>query len=176
MRRRRLPIPEKGLRPIRLHSASRTVVQVDRDDLRTYLNERIPLSRALGIDVLAARPEEVTLSAPLAPNINHQETVFGGSAAAVAMLAAWGLLQVRLEAEGVPARVVIHRGEMTFSRPIAADFTATAVVAGNGAWALFMEALRRRGRGRIHVSVALACEGDSVAAFEGDFVAMGDSR
>jgi thioesterase domain-containing protein len=149
---------------------------VNSDDLKTRLNERIPLSRAMGIDVLAARPEEVTLSAPLAPNINHQETVFGGSASAVAMLAAWGLLQVRLEAENAPSRVVIHRSEMTFLRPIAADFTATAVVAGNGAWTRFREALRRRGRGRIHVSVALACKGDSVAAFEGDFVAMGDRR
>ncbi len=149
---------------------------MNHDDLKAHLNDLIPLSRAMGIDVLGARPEEVTLSAPLAPNINHQETVFGGSASAVAMLAAWALLQVRLEAEGVPSRVVIHRSEMIFSRPIAADFTATAVVAGNGAWTRFREALRRRGRGRIHVSVALACQGDSVAAFEGDFVAMRDGR
>ena len=51
----------------------------------------------MGIDVVAAGPDGVTLGAPLEPSINHRDTVFGGSAAAVAILSAWGLLFVSVK-------------------------------------------------------------------------------
>jgi thioesterase domain-containing protein len=141
-------------------------------ELQKYLNDNIPLSRAMGVEVVVALPEGVTLSAPLAPNINHRETVFGGSASAVAMLSAWGLLQVRLEAEGIAARVVIQRNEMNFERPIAAGFTASAAIADAETWSRFVATLRRRGRGRVRVAVELTCNGERVATFEGEFVAV----
>lgn len=140
--------------------------------LQKYLNDNIPLSRAIGVGVIASAPAGVTLTAPLAPNINHRETVFGGSAAAVAMLAAWGLLQVRLATEQLPARVVIQRNEMNFEKPIASDFMATATVADSGAWGKFLHMLRRKGRGRVSVAVELACAGERVATFLGEFVAV----
>jgi thioesterase domain-containing protein len=70
---------------------------VDRWELAQYLHEHIPLSRAMGVEVVEATWDGVSLRAPLAPNINHRETVFGGSASAVAILAAWALLYVRLQ-------------------------------------------------------------------------------
>ncbi|RYE53550.1 MAG: hypothetical protein EOP18_08925, partial [Rhizobiaceae bacterium] len=51
------------------------------------------------VRVVAASVERVTLSAPLAPNINHRATVFGGSASAVAILSAWSLLHLRLSSD-----------------------------------------------------------------------------
>ncbi|MFB3040360.1 MAG: YiiD C-terminal domain-containing protein, partial [Candidatus Poribacteria bacterium] len=69
---------------------------MDLSALEEYLHEHIPLSKAIGVKVVEADSAGVTLSAPLAPNINHRETVFGGSASAVAILAAWTLLYVRL--------------------------------------------------------------------------------
>lgn len=145
---------------------------MDGHDLQTYLNDRIPLSRAMEVRVMAASEEGVGLAAPLAPNINHRDTVFGGSAAAVAMLSAWGLLQLRLEAAGMPSRVVIHRNEMIFERPIVTDFTATATIPHDAAWQRLVAALQRKGRGRVRVRVELECRNERVAFFEGDFVAI----
>lgn len=65
-------------------------------ELQTYLHAHIPLSGAMQVSVVQAALEGVVLSAPLAPNINHRDTVFGGSASAVASLAAWSLLHTRL--------------------------------------------------------------------------------
>jgi hypothetical protein len=48
--------------------------------LEQYLHEHIPLSAAMGVKVVQADPQCVVLTAPLAPNINHRDTVFGGSA------------------------------------------------------------------------------------------------
>ena len=57
------------------------------------------------VTVVEASLHQVVLSAPLAPNINHRETVFGGSASAVAILAAWSMLHLRLSAEGLGSRL-----------------------------------------------------------------------
>ncbi len=65
---------------------------MDARELERYLQDRIPLSRAMAVEVRTASPAGVTLFAPLAPNINHRDTVFGGSASALAILAAWSAL------------------------------------------------------------------------------------
>ena len=77
-------------------------------ELEAYLHGHIPLSAAMQVSVLAVASTGVTLRAPLAPNINHRDTVFGGSASAVAILAAWSLLHTRMRADGVSARLVIQ--------------------------------------------------------------------
>jgi thioesterase domain-containing protein len=46
-------------------------------DLQQYLHEHIPLSKAMSVKVVSVDLDTVMLSAPLQPNINHRETVFG---------------------------------------------------------------------------------------------------
>lgn len=140
--------------------------------LQEYLHQHIPLSRAMGVEVITATPDGITLSAPLAPNINHRETVFGGSASAVALLAAWGLLYVRLQHEGIASRVVVQRNTMDYEQPIAGDFTATALIDDASLWRRFIHILQRKGRARITVTVRLHCEGLEVGQLSGDFVAL----
>jgi thioesterase domain-containing protein len=137
-----------------------------------YLREHIPLSEAMGVRVSDATPLRITLSAPLAPNINHRETVFGGSAAALAMLSAWALLHLRLEAERGAVRVVIQRSDMRYERPIPGDFAATCELSDAAAWSRFQATLERRGRARIELTAVLTHEGNACAFFHGDFVAV----
>ena len=86
--------------------------------LQTYLHQHIPLSQAMEVSVVEASALQVVLSAPLAPNINHRDTVFGGSASAVAILAAWSMLHLRLSAEELGSRLVIQRNTMDYLVPI----------------------------------------------------------
>src|SRR5215469_13674547 len=97
-------------------------------ELTQYLHEHIPLSRAMGVSVVAVERDAVTLRAPLRPNINHQQSVFGGSASALAILAGWALLHARLQAEGIPARLVIQRNVVDYERPILGEFTARSTL------------------------------------------------
>ena len=124
-------------------------------ELQDYLHEHIPLSKAMQVAVVRAEEECVVLSAPLAPNINHRETVFGGSAAAVAILAAWSLLHTRLRSAGLSRRLVIQRHTMNFELPIAGTFTARAFIAQPAAWPQFLRMLARKSRARITVSAVL---------------------
>lgn len=142
------------------------------ESLQSYLHERIPLSRAMAIEVRAATPQDVTLYAPLAPNINHRDTVFGGSASAVAILAAWSVLYVRMQAEGLAGRIVIRRNTMSYERPISAGFTASATAPGDDAWATLATTIGRHRPGRIRVSSLLESEGREVGALEGEFVVL----
>lgn len=125
------------------------------------------------VAVVSVDAESVVVSAPLAPNINHRETVFGGSASAVATLAAWSLVHLRLRSGGIHSRLVIQRNTMNYDQPIAGAFTAKSFVTNPEAWQTFLRLLERRGRARIAASAHLIFEGQVVGRFEGEFVALG---
>ena len=120
-------------------------------ELEAYLRIRIPLSGAMQVHVRSIDEDALRIAAPLAPNINHRETVFGGSAAAVAMIQRW---------------------EMEFLSPIESDFDAVSRVHDAADWPRFLDALRRKGRARVAVRVLLDCNGVRVGEFVGEFVAM----
>lgn len=142
------------------------------NELEEYLREHIPLSGAMQVSVVQADNDVVKLSAPLAPNINHRETVFGGSASAVAILAAWTILYVRLQKENLYSRVVIQRNQVTYDLPIAGDFFAITQKIDEAAWQKFIKQLRRHHRARISVTTILEFEGQPAGSMTGDFVAI----
>ena len=142
-------------------------------ELEAYLHRQIPMSEALGIEVIRAERSGVTLSAPLAPNINHRETVFGGSMVSVAILSCWALVWVRLQSEATGSRIVIHRSEMEYSAPIDGSFRAMALPPPDPLWERFLETSRRKGRSRIHVAgVVEASDGKVAGVFHGHYVAL----
>lgn len=115
----------------------------------------------------------VLLSAPLAPNLNHRQTFFGGSAAALATLAAWGLAHHRLlEQEGLDTHLVIQRSSMEYLEPAASRMEAECLAPPAGQWDRLLRAVRRRGKGRIQLAVELRSEGSVVGSFRGAFVAL----
>ena len=124
------------------------------------------------VEVLVATAAGVKLSAPLAPNINHRDTVFGGSASALAILSAWSLLYIRLQEENLSSRLVIQKSAMNYERPITAEFTAWSVIPDATIWLKFMNTLKRKSRARISVAAVLHCKEEEVGKFEGDFVAL----
>jgi thioesterase domain-containing protein len=141
--------------------------------LEQYLHAHIPLSQAMQVGVAAIEPDRIVLSAPLAPNINHRETLFGGSASAIAILAAWSLLHVRLRDEGMTTKLVIQRNTMRYEAPIAGDFTAIARLPAPSDWDAFKRTLIRRGKARIGVLSELHYAGQVAGRLEGEFVALG---
>lgn len=142
-------------------------------ELETYLHEHIPLSLAMQVSVLDATSEQIILSAPLAPNINHRETVFGGSASALAILSAWTLLHTKLTVSGFTCTLVIQRNTMSYEKAVTGRFSAQAKAPSAEAWQSFTRMLQRKGRGRISISSVLMQDGHAAGHFEGDFVALG---
>lgn len=143
-------------------------------ELERYLHDHIPLSRAMAVEVVSTEPDSVWLRAPLAPNINHRDTVFGGSASALAILAAWSLLHQRLRAEGLDSRLVIQRNTMEYEQPVAGAFQARSALVAPQQWSQFTRMLARKGKARIVVASVLSDEhGAAAGRLVGEFVALG---
>ena len=143
-------------------------------ELQDYLHHHIPLSRAIGISVTRADEGGVTLEAPLEPNVNHRSTVFGGSAVSTAILACWSLVWVRLQSTDPGGRIVIHRSEMDYVRPLTGTFTASALPPSDVLWDRFLEVLQRRGKSRIHLDALVRnADGTEAGRFHGSYVVFG---
>jgi thioesterase domain-containing protein len=145
---------------------------MDRADLESYLHEHIPLSSAMGVSVRSADADAVVLDAPFGPNINHRDTVFGGSASALAILAAWSLVHVRLADAGIVCRVVIQRNRVDYDAPMAGDFSATSALVDPASWERFVRTFARHGKARVLVRCAIESNGVQCGRFEGSFVAI----
>ena len=145
-------------------------------NIQSDLHSNIPLSLAMGVQVKVATPVHVLLAAPLAPNINHHRTAFGGSGVVLATLAAWTLLHLRMEHERLEAQLVNQRSSMEYERPINGDFEAECRFADETAWRRFRATLERHGRARMTLSAYLLYAAHEMGSFVGDFVALAQPR
>ncbi len=125
------------------------------------------------VRVLRAEPSGVALEAPLEPNLNHRETAFGGSVAALAILAGWTLVHECLRADRIEGvRTVIHTSEVRYVAPAEGPFRATCGPLRPEDWSRFLRVLRRRGKARVHVTGEVTCRGTLVATFRGAYAGL----
>ncbi|HEX9052702.1 MAG TPA: YiiD C-terminal domain-containing protein [Anaeromyxobacter sp.] len=141
------------------------------DEITAYLHEHMPITRGLGARVAAYDGLSVRLAAPLAPNLNHFGSAYGGSLSAVAILSGWVLLYLQLRERGIANRVVIQRSALDFASPVDGDFTATSVLPPPAAWDRFLATLARHHAARVTVSTTLACASGVGGRHEGTYVA-----
>jgi thioesterase domain-containing protein len=130
----------------------------------------MPVTQHLGIEAAGYRGGVLTLKAPLASNVNHKGTAFGGSLNAIATLAGWGVLWLALREHGLPGEVVIQDSSVRYLRPVAGDFTARSGPPEPEALARLLAAVRRRGRGRIGLAAEVLDAAGVAVTFAGRYV------
>lgn len=141
------------------------------DTLTEYLHDHIPLTRHMGIVVAECSRERIVLRAPLAPNVNHRETAFGGSLSGAAILAGWAWLHARLSREWGP-RLVVQESTMTFEQPVTATFEAICDSPPDAEFERFKTALERRGKARMTLESRIVSGSRIVARHTGRYVAV----
>ena len=134
-----------------------------------FLHEQIPITRAMGVRVVAHDENGFAVEAPVALNSNHLRTGFGGSINAVATLAAYGFLWVELREPAV--HVVVAESSIRFLRPVRTMIHAICPRPGPEEWAAFQSRFAEKGKARIALRVNVVEEGQTAAEFEGTFVA-----
>ncbi len=140
-----------------------------------YLHETIPITIHLGAAVQAWDGRSLRIAAPLAPNVNHRRTAFGGSLSALAILSGWALVHLALRARTVEARLVIQRSAMHFDAPVTGDLVVTSTLPREAEWERFLSTFARRGLARVHVRGAVGAGGES-GTHEAAYVAMRPDR
>lgn len=126
----------------------------------------------MGVEVIEAGDEGVRIRAPLESNGNHHGTLFGGSASALAILAAWGWMYLELESEGLDPDLVIQRSAMEFLQPGREGVEIICRGTSRASWTRFLRTFRRFGRARLTLCSEIHAGSGVVARMEGDFVAL----
>jgi len=144
--------------------------------LRATLRTEMPVTQHLGIEAADYRDGVLSLRAPLASNVNHKGTAFGGSLNAIATLAGWGVIWLALRQDGVRGEVVIQDSSVRYLRPVRGDFLARSGPPEPEALHRLLSAVRRRGRGRIGLAAEVE-DADGVAVrFTGRYVVHSQGR
>jgi thioesterase domain-containing protein len=139
-----------------------------REEVECFLQEKIPLTRAMGVRVAEIKP--LTIEAPVALNLNHLQTAFGGSINAVATLAAYAFLWLELRAPS--AYVVVSESSIKFRRPVVENIRAICLSPDDAELSALKATLAANGRARIRLQVLVKENGETAAEFEGEFVAI----
>ena len=135
-----------------------------------FFHEQIPLTKAMGVRVEAHDGRQLVLTAPLEENHNHLGTAFGGSLAALATLAGYGLLW--LELGNRDAHIVIRRSELDYRHPVTGPLRAICRKPPEAELAAFRATFDKAGKARVRLGVTVEEDGRVCMAFEGTFVAI----
>ena len=133
---------------------------------------KIPITRAMGIRVVA-HGDSFAIEAPVAVNYNHLHTAFGGSINAVATLAAYAFLWLRL---GDESHVVIRESTIRFIRPIHEMIRARCEEPAADELRAFDSIMREKGKASLPLIVFVEENGNIAAEFSGTFVATASAR
>lgn len=134
-----------------------------------YFHEQIPITRAMGVRVVANDENGFVIEAPVALNSNHLRTAFGGSINAVATLAAYGFLWLELNDSSV--HVVVAESSIRFLRPVRETIRAICLRPGTDELAAFHRHFSEKQKARINLHVKVVEADETAAEFEGTFVA-----
>lgn len=151
-------------------------MKADLAEMQNYLHEHIPITANLGVEVTAFARGAIHLRAPLAANINHRDTAFGGSLSAIGILAGWALIHFSLQQAGLASRIVIQRSNTAFLAPGDEDFEAVARLPDSATWERFCTALKKWGRARLTLPSEVSTGKNRIAAHEGVYVAFLNER
>jgi thioesterase domain-containing protein len=134
-----------------------------------YFHEQIPITRAMGVRVVANDENGFVIEARVALNSNHLRTAFGGSINAVATLAAYGLLW--LELDDATVHVVVAQSSIRFLRPVRETIRAVCQRPDVDELTEFRSQFATKRKARIMLRVKVIEAGETAAEFEGTFVA-----
>jgi thioesterase domain-containing protein len=140
--------------------------------LERKLHDEIPLSLEMGIRVAAYDGTSLKMTAPLAPNINHKSTAFGGSLYALAVQCSWGMTHLKLTEAALHKHIVIQESNIRYLLPVDHDMQATRKLDGI-AFKKFLRTLARHDRARIELDFIIKLHGRPAVEFSGRYVVHG---
>lgn len=142
-------------------------------ELEKFLHAKIPLTAAMGIRVVQTGPRRLILEAPLAPNVNHLGSVFGGALHTLPTLACYAALWTLLVEGGVDGHVIVKRSHAHYRQPVRGTFQAVCDRPPPDLATKFLDDLRRFRKARMELeSVVEGTNGKPAVEFQGSFVAV----
>ena len=139
-----------------------------RERLQHYMHAHIPLVAQMQVQVASADDAGLRLTAPLAPNINHEQSAFGGSIASLMTLACWGYLWLLLE-EHKGLHIVVKDAQLSYLKPVISTLDARCAPPPPEELKKFLAMLARRGKARLSLKAETLQDGAIAASYTGSF-------
>ncbi len=137
-----------------------------------WLHQAIPLTEAMQIDCLEFDGRSLSLSAPLAPNINDKGTGFAAATSGLATLSGWALITRWLESKRISADVMIAKSEVSYYAPVTGRFTSEVSLPEDSMLDAFWQRFEDRGRARLSLSVCIGPEEQPQLVLNGDYAVV----
>lgn len=122
----------------------------------------------MGVRVVRYDGDSLELAAPLAANINHQQSAFGGSLFSIAALAGWGMIQLKLSEMNLDCNTVIGKGEVAYKRPVFDNFGCTCTLPAD--FPAFARILEDTGKAGIKLDAVVTVDGKPAMILTGQYV------
>lgn len=135
-----------------------------------YFHDQIPLTRAMGVTVESFDAAGLTLAAPLDANHNHLGTAFGGSLSAIATLAGYGLLWLKLGDRS--AHIVVRSSRIRYRHPVRRTIRAMARPPSDKILETFITKFQSTGKAAVRLQVEIIEDDRVCVEFDGLFVAL----
>ena len=160
-----------------LAKAKETLVARGRYDVQGHLFElqntlytEIPITRHFNLKVGSYDGHSLRLDAPLAENINHAGTAFGGSLSSLVTLAGWSIVWFILRESHLEGEIVIQDGACNYLLPVTRDFSAYCYKPEASQIARFERMLRSHGRARLELEAVILDDDKVAVSFRGRYV------
>jgi len=135
-----------------------------------YIQQHIPITANLGVEIKSFDGNEIIITAPLEENKNLHGTAFGGSQAAIGILTGWALIYLKLKQLGINNDLVIQKSEYDFKKPVTADFTYTCAFPSAETLDTFVNVLKEKGKSRISLTAEVESEKGICGVHQGLYV------
>jgi thioesterase domain-containing protein len=142
-------------------------------ELQSLILGEIPMARAMELTLRDYGGAQLTITAPLGPNINDKGCAFGGSLVSLMTLAGWGVVVLKLKDLGRECDVYVQDSTVRYLAPVWSQLIAIAQLVDGENWDDFAQALTQRGRARANVSCRVPLEdGRDACTMQARFVAI----
>ncbi len=144
--------------------------------LADFVEQHLPLARAMHIDIAAYDGNTLVLSAPLAYNNNDKLTAFGGSLYCLAVMSCWGCVYLRClnEQIALPAPdIVVTGASIKYTAPVTASTIEARCDSSEVDWEAFAARYAERGVARVTLGAEVIDGGKTAVEFSGDYALIG---
>ena len=140
--------------------------------LTEFFVAHVPLTQFMELDVDSYDGQQLTLKAPLEPNINDKQTAFGGSLFNACVMTCWGFAYLKTLEAKLDGNQVVVSGNIKYKRPVTGEIKATCTTPGEEAEHHFIDGFERHGKGKIELKATVMCEGKVAVEFEGTYAIL----
>ncbi|MFC3192916.1 YiiD C-terminal domain-containing protein [Marinicella sediminis] len=144
---------------------------------QAFLYAEIPMVEYMQLKLCEINTHSIQALAPIGPNINDKQTVFGGSSSALMTICGWSLIKSQLEHHGLHNDVVIHQAKTRWHKAQTDDLNITAALSDEHDWDKLIAQLKTSRR---PVKISVDCvvhnqHNEKCSSMQGGFVVLGQN-